>query len=83
MLRLRTLVDGRPASNQYVLYGGRTLSGGRIEQRSARSDSTGVVSIPLRARGTWYAKFINMARLSGDAAADYESKWATITFQLR
>jgi uncharacterized GH25 family protein len=82
-LRLRTLVDGRPTANQYVLYGGRTLDEGRIEQRSVRSDSMGVAAIPLRARGTWYVKFINMARLSGDAAADYESKWATITFQVR
>lgn len=83
VLRFQTLVDGKPAANQYVLYGGRTATGGRIQQRSARSDSTGVVAIPLRARGTWYVKFINMGRLSGDPAADYESKWATITFQLR
>jgi uncharacterized GH25 family protein len=83
VLRVRTLVDGTPTANQYVLYGGRTLDGARIVQRSVRSDSAGVASIPLRARGTWYVKFINMARLSGDTAADYESKWATITFQLR
>jgi len=82
-LRVRTLVDGAPTANQFVLYGGRTLDEGRIEQRSVRSDSTGVASIPIRARGTWYVKFINMTRLTGDTAADYESKWATITFQLR
>jgi uncharacterized GH25 family protein len=82
-LRVRTLVDGKPAANQYVLYGGRTLSDERIVQRSVRSGSDGVARIPVRARGTWYVKFINMARLSGDPAADYESKWATITFQLR
>jgi uncharacterized GH25 family protein len=82
-LRLRTLVDAKPASNQYVLYGGRTSANARIEQRSLRSDANGVVSVPLRTRGTWYVKFINMARLSGDAAAQYESKWATLTFEVR
>lgn len=81
-LRVRTVVDGAPAPNQYVLYGGRTPNGGRIAQRSVRSDSSGVASIPLRTRGIWYIKFINMARIQGDTV-DYESKWATLTFQVR
>ena len=81
-LRVRTLVDGSPAANQFVLYGGRSPNGSRIEQRSVRSDSTGVARIPLRSRGTWYVKFINMARAQGDTV-DYESKWATLTFQVR
>lgn len=81
-LRVRTLVDGKPAANQYVLYGGRTPSEARIEQRSVRSDADGVARIPLRVPGTWYVKFIHMARVQGDAI-DYESKWATLTFQVR
>jgi hypothetical protein len=83
VLRVRTLVDGKPAANQYVLYGGRTSSQRRIQQKNVRSDAEGVASIPITSRGTWYVKFINMARLSNDPAAQYESKWATITFQLR
>lgn len=83
VLRVRTLVDGKPAARQFVLYGGRTATGARIEQRSLRSDSTGVARIPLRTRGTWYVKFINMTKIAGDPAADYESKWATLTFQVR
>lgn len=82
-LRVRTLVDGKPVANQYVLYGGRTLAGGRIAQRSTRSNAEGVARIPLGRRGTWYVKFIHMARLEGDAEADYESKWATMTFEVR
>ena len=82
-LRLKTLVDGKPMANQYVLYGGRTPGEERIEQRALRSDANGVVTVPLRARGTWYVKFINMTRVSGDTAATHESKWATITFAVR
>ena len=81
-LRVRTLVDGRPAANQYVLYGGRTPSNGRIEQRNVRSDAEGVARIPLTRSGTWYIKFIDMSRVPADSV-DYESKWATLTFQLR
>jgi uncharacterized GH25 family protein len=81
-LRVRTLVDGKPAANQYVLYGGRTPSEGRIEQKNVRSDAEGVARIPLSAAGTWYIKFIHMTRVQGDTV-DYESKWATLTFQVR
>ena len=81
-LRVRTLVDGKPAANQYVLYGGRTPTEGRIEQRNVRSDGDGVARIPLSAAGTWFVKFINMARVQSDTI-DYESKWATLTFQVR
>jgi hypothetical protein len=82
-LAVRTLVDGAPAANQYVLLGGHTAGGGRIAQRHVRSDGEGVARIPLSGRGTWFVKFIHMARLDGDGAADYESKWATLTFQVR
>lgn len=81
-LSVRTLVDGAPAANQFVLYGGRTPSGGRIEQRSVRSDAAGIARIPLRASGTWYIKFIHMAPIQGDTV-DYESKWATVTFRVQ
>jgi hypothetical protein len=83
MFRFRTLVDGRPARNQYVLYGGRTLNGARIPQRSVRSDSAGIARIRIGSRGTWYVKFIHMTRLRQDGEADYESKWGTVTFQVR
>jgi uncharacterized GH25 family protein len=82
-LHVRTLVDGRPAANQYVQYGGRTTAGGRIAQRSVRTNAEGVAAIPLGRRGTWYVKFISMARLDGDAEADYESRWATLTFEVQ
>jgi len=82
-LRVRTLVEGEPVPNQYVLYGGRTPNGTRVAPRSVRSDSLGVARIPLRGRGTWYVKFIHMAPVAGDTTVDYESKWATLTFQVR
>lgn len=81
-LRVRTLVDGKAAVNQYVLYGGRTSNDAGIEQKSTRSGADGVASIPLSQAGTWYVKFINMVPVKGDSVT-YESKWATLTFQVR
>lgn len=81
-LRVRALVDGQPVANQFVVAGGRTPSGQRIRVRKTRADANGVASIVLGARGHWYVKFIHMVPVTGDSV-DYESKWATITFQIR
>jgi len=81
-LRVRTLVDGKPAANQLVLYGGVSASDANIEPKSVRSNAEGLATIPLATPGTWYIKFINMTRVSADSV-DYESKWATLTFQVR
>jgi uncharacterized GH25 family protein len=81
-LRVRTLVDGKPAANQYVIYGGVNANDANIEAKSVRSNAEGVAAIPLSVAGTWYIKFINMVRVKTDSV-DYESKWATLTFQVR
>ena len=81
-LRVKTLVDGKPVANQLVLYGGVTATDTPIEAKSVRSDAQGVATIALSTPGTWFIKFINMARVQGDTV-DYESKWASLTFQVR
>ena len=42
----------------------------------------GVARFVIRTPGKWYVKFINMVPVSGDSV-NYESKWATLTFQVR
>jgi hypothetical protein len=81
-LPVRTLVDGRPVSNQFVVYGGRTAAGAMIARRNVRSDSAGVARVALNVPGTYYIEFINMKPVACDTA-DYESKWATLTFAVR
>jgi len=80
-LRLRVLVHGNPVARQLVMFGGRTTADARIEARTARSDANGVVAVPLRSAGTWYVKFIHMAAVKD--SVDYESNWASLTFEIR
>ncbi len=80
-LRLRCLVDGEIVANQLVIAGGENEAG-VIEERSARTDEYGLVGFTLDTPGKWYVKFINMVP-SPDADIDYESKWATLTFEIR
>jgi uncharacterized GH25 family protein len=82
-LAVRILADGKPLAGQYVQYGGRTGSEARVAQQSVRSNGNGVVRIPLRHQGAYYIKFIQMQRRNGDAQANYESRWATLTFAIR
>lgn len=82
-LRVKTLVDGKSTGNQYVLYGGELANGaGAMEQKDTRSDAQGIASIPLSQAGVYYIKFINMTKVAKDTV-DYESKWATLTFEVR
>jgi uncharacterized GH25 family protein len=83
VLRVRAVVDGQPVANQLVLAGGRTSAVGRIAQRSVRTDSGGVARVRLGTGGAWYVKFIRMERATRDTTIDYESKWATLTFEVR
>lgn len=81
-LRVRALVDGKPAPNQLVVSGGRLPSGARFRESSVRTDPSGVARIRLAARGQYYVKFISMVPFTGQAKIDYESKWATLTFEI-
>lgn len=80
-LRIRCLVDGRPIGNQTVLWGGEK-DGQPLAQRSTRTDADGVAVVTPDQAGRWYVKFIRMVR-STEAGLDYESKWATLTFEIR
>jgi hypothetical protein len=90
-LRVEALVDGKPVANQLVVAGGRPPRGGRLPERRVRTDSDGIARIRITDRGQWYVKFINMVRVARDTtsrpagtpALDYESKWATLTFEIR
>ena len=81
-LRVRALVDGKAAANQLVVSGGRTPSGARLRESRIRTDASGVARIRLTSRGQWYVKFINMVPFGGPEKIDYESKWATLTFEI-
>ncbi len=83
MLRLRALVGGQPVAGQYVVTGGRTMAGARLTAGAHRTDAEGIVRVPLRSAGQWYVKFIHMAKVPGDTTVDYESKWASLTFEVR
>jgi hypothetical protein len=81
-LRVRCLVDGKPAAGVAVLVGGRRPDGTRLKRLELTSDADGVAAVPLGSAGHWYVKFIHMTPVD-EPETDYESKWATLTFEVR
>ncbi len=75
------LKDGKPLAGQVVLAG-REENGKLTVAPELRSDAKGIVKLRLGGAGKWYVKFINMTKLD-DPNLNYESKWTTLTFEIK
>ena len=80
---VRALVGGQPAVQLVLQFGGRDARGERFVPLEVTTDASGVARIPVVRAGRWYVKFISMVRVAGDTSANYESRWATLTFEMR
>lgn len=78
---LQCLVDGKPLRS-HVMLAGYQLGKAKPKQVSLTTNAQGMASVRLTSRGRWYAKFVSMTR-STDGVVDYESKWATLTWEVR
>jgi hypothetical protein len=80
-LDILCLKDGRPLPGQIVTTG-YEAGGKMLGETSGRTDKDGMIKVRLTGAGKWYAKFINMVKVD-DPKLNYESKWATLTFEIR
>ena len=74
-----------------LLYEGRPLAGALVtaftkdhpEQKvSARSDARGRVALKLDRPGVWLVKAVHMIPAPKESGADWESFWASVTFEV-
>lgn len=80
-LEVLCVKDGQPLVNQFVMAG-RELKGQEVATPSVRTDAKGIARVPLKGAGKWYVKFIQMTPLN-EPQVNYESKWATLTFEVK
>ena len=80
-LDILCLKDGKPLAGQIVTTG-YEAAGKMLGETSARTDKDGMLKVKLTGAGKWYAKFINMVKID-DPKLNYESKWATLTFEIK
>jgi uncharacterized GH25 family protein len=75
-----------------LLYRGQPLAGAKvvairkdrpIPAADARTDKKGYAELPIDGPGIWLIKAVHMIPAPRDAKADWESFWASLTFQRR
>ncbi|HEY1337738.1 MAG TPA: DUF4198 domain-containing protein [Bryobacteraceae bacterium] len=76
-LPLRLTYHDRP------LAGALVVAMNRAERVSARTDAEGRVRLPLRSGGMWMIKAVHMIPAPAGSNADWQSYWASLTFEVR
>ena len=89
-LDVRLLRDGEPVADQLVYAGyegqhAHADTGEHVHTTpvSTRTNAEGVARIPLSAAGKWFIRTIHMVETTSEPDVDYESNWATLTFEIR
>lgn len=82
-ISFKLLSNGKPLPDQVVHYSSRSGMGDRpIGENSTRTDKNGVLTMELNTSGKWYVATIHMTESEEDEI-DYESNWATMTFEIK
>jgi len=81
------LANGEPLAGSLVYasfegHHGHGDDGTHREAAKIRTDDQGVVRFEITATGRWYLRLIHMVP-SEEEGVDYESNWATLTFEVR
>lgn len=77
-LRIRLLFEGKPLANALVTAMHRDDASAKIR---IRSDKSGRVTLDLPKNGVWMIKSVQMVPAPAGTDADWESLWASLTFE--
>lgn len=78
-LEVRVEVDGKPVAGVRV---GAMRKHDDRDATTARSDARGRVTLKLDRAGRWLVHAVHMRRAAQGAATDWESVWASLTFEV-
>ncbi len=82
-ISLRLFFNGKILTDQVVHVSSRQFMGDTVaEEEQLRTDDKGEVSFTLDNIGQWYIASIYMQK-SQEEGLDYESNWATLTFEVK
>ncbi len=80
MFSLRVLHDGQPLKEARVVIACR---GASAASATLRTDAEGRVRFKLGQPGTWFVQSVQMIRAQGQADVEWESYWASLTFEVK
>lgn len=79
-LRVRVLFAGQPLAGAKVRAWHR--QGDKLTTLDAHTEADGTAIFTLPLAGEWMFSTVRMARVTGDAKADWESHWGNLTFAI-
>jgi uncharacterized GH25 family protein len=77
--RGRILYEGKPLAGALVVA---LLHGQPSVHLQAHSDAQGAITLPLSRSGIWLIKSVHMVRASFFSSEDWDSYWASLTFEI-
>jgi uncharacterized GH25 family protein len=80
-LPVRIDFDGKPLTGVRLFAHRRTA--GKVETQTTVTSQEGLATIKLDGAGEWLLRLVHMRRCRDNAAADWESFWASFSFGLR
>ncbi len=81
-LPVQVSIQGRPGADLQV-EAAWTAGGSSKASMIGRTDAQGRIQIPLSAAGRWRLHTLHMERCPEPSVADWESSWASLTFEIR
>ena len=86
-LRFQVLHNGQPVANHlvYVNHAGFNEDDDaerRVNAQKLRTDKNGMASVKISKKSAWYIALIHVHPVK-DADADYDTNWATLTFEMK
>ncbi|AOS43520.1 Nickel uptake substrate-specific transmembrane region [Lacunisphaera limnophila] len=78
--RVQLLFAGQPLADNLVRAWHR--AGDKLTVIDVRTSASGEAAFTLPAAGAWMLSTVHMARVTGDAQADWESLWGNLTFAI-
>lgn len=82
-LPVRVLLRGKPAPNLQMEVAIAPPTGAARVHAVGSTDANGRITIPLESAGKWRLHTLFMERCSDPKAADWESFWSSLTFELK
>ncbi len=80
-LNVKVLFDGKPIEGLRVSVGAENLNGGKYFAHS-RTNENGLAELEISGSGLWFARTHFIRPHSDTANFDWESFWASVTFQV-
>ncbi len=81
-LPVQVLFKGAPAAGLQLEAAWAGAGGSKVKV-IGRTDAQGKITVPLASAGKWRLHSLKMERCADASAADWESYWASLTFEIR